>query len=283
MDAMRSRSLPCLLAVAALALAAPAAHAIPPFGTLWTISPGVDAPGVNADCTPSAAHPDPVVLVHGTWMDRSISWGLIGSKLVRDGYCVYALDYGNRGTQPVADSAGELATFVDSVLKRTGAARVAIVGHSQGGMMPRYYIKFDGGLDKVSELIGIAPSNHGSSGSFGDYAAQYGDSPAAADQEAGSPFMQQLNGDGVDAPQPSTGEIDYTVISTTHDEIVTPYQSQALAGPSAVVTNVVVQDKCPHDSYEHVGLVYDPVVLQWVENALGRPGPADPAFAPVCD
>jgi triacylglycerol esterase/lipase EstA (alpha/beta hydrolase family) len=280
---MRSRLLTVIVALLGLAAAAPAAQA-GPFATLWGISPGVDPPGVNADCTPSAAHPNPVVLVHGTWMDRTISWNLIGEKLVADGYCVFSLDYGRRGTQPVADSAAELATFVDGVLQRTGATKVAIVGHSQGGMMPRYYLKFDAGIDKVSELIGLAPSNHGSADNsgFGGYAAKYGDSPAAADQLAGSPFMQKLNGDGIDAPQPSSGEIDYTVISTRNDEIVMPYQSQALAGPSSVVTNVVVQDKCPADQVEHIALPYDPVALQWVENALGRAGPADPAFAPTC-
>jgi len=269
----------CLLAL----VCAPAAQA-GPFATLWTVSPGVDPPGVNADCTPTAAHPDPVVLVHGTWMDRTISWNLLGEKLVADGYCVFALDYGNRGTQPVADSVPELGAFVDAVRQRTGAAKVAIVGHSQGGMMPRYYLKFGGGIDKVSELIGLAPSNHGSADSsgFGQYAARYGDSPAAADQLAGSPFMQKLNGDGVDAPQPQSGEIDYTVISTRNDEIVMPYTSQALAGPASLVTNVVVQDRCPADQTEHIALPYDPVAVQWVENALGRPGPADPAFAPVC-
>jgi triacylglycerol lipase len=263
-------------------LAAPAAQAVPPFATLWTVSPGADAPGVNAGCNPTAAHPNPVVLVHGTWADRTISWNLIGERLIAEGYCVYALDYGNRGTQPVADSAGQLATFVDNVLYRTGAAKVAIVGHSQGGMMPRYYIKFLGGVDKVSELVGLAPSNHGTTNQFGNYAAEWGDSPAAGDQMAGSPFMQKLNGDGIDAPQPEIGEIDYTVISTRNDEVVTPYTSQALAGDASVVTNVVVQDKCPEDFSEHVGLVYDPVAVQWVSNALGRPGPADPAFQPVC-
>jgi triacylglycerol esterase/lipase EstA (alpha/beta hydrolase family) len=279
---MRVRLSAGLLCALAL-MCAPAARAAGPFATLWGVSPGVDPPGVNADCTPSAAHPDPVVLVHGTWMDRTVSWNLIGEKLVADGYCVFSLDYGRRGTQPVADSAAELATFIDGLLQRTGAAKVAIVGHSQGGMMPRYYLKFDGGIDKVSELIGLAPSNHGSADSgFGGYAAKYGDSPAAADQTAGSPFMQKLNGDGVDAPQPSTGEIDYTVISTRNDEIVTPYESQALAGPASVVTNVVVQDKCPADQVDHIALPYDPVALQWVENALDRPGPADPAFAPTC-
>ena len=87
--------------------------------------------------------------------------------------------------------------------------------------------------------------------------------------------MQKLNA-GDEAPAP----ISYTVVSTTHDEVVTPYQSQALAGAQA--TNIVLQDRCPADPTEHVGIIYDPVALQWALNALGRPGPADPAFVPDC-
>ena len=47
------------------------------------------------------------------------------------------------------------------MLAKTGASQVDIVGHSQGGMMPGYYIKFLGGASKVHTLIGLAPSNHG--------------------------------------------------------------------------------------------------------------------------
>src|SRR5581483_5377529 len=225
-------------------------------------------PGVNpASCTPTAAHPEPVVLVHGTWMDRTISWNVIGPALAQQGYCVYSLDYGRRGTQPVADSAVELGHFVDGVLAKTGATRVSIVGHSQGGMMPRQWIRFDGGANEVDDLIGIAPSNHGSTnGQFGQYAAQYGDSPAAADQEAGSPFLTNLNS-GDETPQPGTLPISYTNIETRNDEILGDYHSAFLAGDAGEVTNVLLQDRCPADQSEHIALTDDPVVLQWVENA----------------
>jgi hypothetical protein len=63
-------------------------------------------------------------------------------------------------------------------------------------------------------------------------------------------------------------------------EVVTPYQSQALTG--STVTNVVLQNRCPGDLTEHVGIIYDPVALQWVRDALPRPGPANPAFVPDC-
>ncbi len=50
---------------------------------------------------------------------------------------------------------------MQKVLAATGAKQVDIVGHSQGGMMPRYYLRFLGGAAKVETLVGLAPSNHG--------------------------------------------------------------------------------------------------------------------------
>jgi triacylglycerol esterase/lipase EstA (alpha/beta hydrolase family) len=216
-------------------------------------------------------------------MDRSISWNVIGPKLALDGYCVFSLDYGKRGTQRTADSAVEVSAFIDSVLARTGAPRVSIVGHSQGGLLPRHIIKFLGGDTKIDDLVAIAPSNHGSpKGQLSAYAAEYGDSPAAADQDAGSAFLTQLNA-GDETPQGGGPKVSYTNIATKNDEIVTPSPtSQFLAGSPDEVTNVLLQDKCPGDQSEHILLTDDPVVLQWVENALATPGPADPAFTPVC-
>lgn len=277
---------PALTVLAVAVLAAPAA-AIPPFPQLWTLKPGIDPPGVNvADCKPTAQHPVPVVLVHGTWMDRSISWNVIGPQLADAGYCVFSLDYGNRGTQKVEASAKEISAFVDDVLQRTGAPRVSIVGHSQGGMSPRWIIKFLGGATKIDDLIGIAPSNHGSPDSqWRSWAETYGETPAAGDQKKGSPFLTTLNaGDETPQPDPATGlRISYTNLATVNDEIVTETPtSQFLAGGADEVTNVLLQEACPTDQFEHVLLTDDPVVLQWVEHALERQGPADPAFQPDC-
>jgi triacylglycerol lipase len=274
-----------VLALVVLAAAAPAAQAVPPFSTLWGMTPNVDPPGVNPQqCALDAQHPVPVLLLHGTWMDRSISWDVIGPKLALDGYCVYSIDYGRRGTQPIEQSAKEVGAAIDALLARTGAKRVSIVGHSQGGMMPRWIIKFLGAAGKVDDLVAIAPSNHGSPrGKFSEYAAEYGDSPAAADQDAGSPFLTKLN-EGDETPQPAGGpQISYTNLATKYDEIVTPSPtSQFLAGSPSEVTNVLLQDKCPNDAFEHILLTDDPVTLQWVEEALGHPGPARPSFTPIC-
>jgi triacylglycerol esterase/lipase EstA (alpha/beta hydrolase family) len=239
---------------------------------------GISPPGSNDfACKPGAAHPYPVVLVHGTLLDQTEDWVLMSLVLKRAGYCVFSLDYGNRATGPIEASADQLAAFIMRVLGATGAQRVAIVGHSQGGMMPRYYLKFLGGTAHVSELVGLAPSNHGTTLPLAGPVGQYGDCPACSEQVVGSPFLRKLNA-GDQAP----GPVSYTVIETSHDEIVTPYQSAFLPREGGRVTNALLQARCPADLSEHVSITYDPVAIQWVLNALGRPGPADPRFRPDC-
>jgi triacylglycerol lipase len=224
-------------------------------------------------CRPPADHPSPVVLVHGTFANSAASWNLIAPALELDGYCVFEIDYGTNATGEIAASAGQLRDFVDQVLAATGAAKVSIVGHSQGGMMPRYYVKNLGGDTKVDDLIGLAPSNHGTTNPAAQWASWC---QACTEQVAGSSFLTALN-----AGDESPGGVSYTQIETRYDEVVTPYTSAFLAA-DANVTNVTLQDKCPPDFSDHLGIGHDPIALRWVENALGRNGPADPAFDPGC-
>jgi len=252
----------------------------------------VSPPGANDwSCRPSAAHPYPVVLVPGTFENMAKNWATMSPALKSQGYCVFALNYGATNgvdaTGPVADSARQLAPFVDKVLASTGARKVDLVGHSQGGMMPRYYLGFLGGADKVNHLVGIAPSNHGTRGLITPTpdavppATSVGGSncQACADQQAGSPFLTELNSIGDTVPGPA-----YTVISTTHDEVVTPYPSQFLAGPAQQVTNITIQDKCPADVIDHDQAPNDPVTQRLVSDALGQPAgrPGNPAYQPSC-
>jgi len=252
----------------------------------------VSPPGANDwTCKPSAAHPYPVVLVPGTFENMAKNWATMSPALKSQGYCVFALNYGATNgvdaTGPVADSARQLAPFVEKVLASTGARKVDLVGHSQGGMMPRYYLGFLGGADKVNHLVGIAPSNHGTRGLITPTpdavppATSVGGSncQACADQQAGSPFLTELNSIGDTVPGPA-----YTVISTTHDEVVTPYPSQFLAGPAQQVTNITIQDKCPADVIDHDQAPNDPVTQRLVSDALGQPAgrPGNPAYQPSC-
>ena len=46
----------------------------------------------GAACQPSAAHPYPVILVHGTFANQAISWNALRPLLQADGFCVFSLD-----------------------------------------------------------------------------------------------------------------------------------------------------------------------------------------------
>jgi triacylglycerol lipase len=254
-----------------------AARALTAFMKLALFAPAsrcalITAALVAALVVPATAQAtEPVVLVHGTFGD-STNWGFVKPQLEAQGYKTYAIDYGNRGTGDIAASARQLAAFVDGVLAETGAAKVDIVGHSQGGMLPRYFIKNLGGAAKVDDLIGLSPSNHGTDTPLA--AASDERLCAACRQQAmGSPFLTELN-----AGDETPGAVDYTVIQTSYDEVVTPYTSAFLDSG----TNILLQDKCAHDLSEHLTIVTDQAAIEWIENALGRTGPADPGFSPKC-
>jgi triacylglycerol lipase len=234
----------------------------------------VGPPGANDFACRSATHPVPVILVHGTFGDMTVSWNLFSPALRNAGWCVFALDLVKRGMAPIDQSADKLSAFIDEVRQRTGAPKVSVVGHSQGGMLARYVARYRNQLGVIDDIVGLAPSSHGTTNPLAPALAGVG-CAACAEQKAGSAFMQKLNA-GEEAPPPPS----YTVVATRYDEVVTPYRSQALTGSTA--TNVVLQDRCPADVADHVGIIYDRNALAWTLNALGRTGPADPAFVPRC-
>ncbi|GAA4380172.1 esterase/lipase family protein [Nocardioides caricicola] len=242
-------------------------------------SPFGDPTGANDwFCRPSADRPTPVVIVHGTFGDKKSLLDRLSSAMVDDGFCVYSLDYGNRGTGDIAASARQLKKFVRKVLDATGAAQVSMVGHSQGGMMPRYYIRFLGGAKVVDDLVGLSPSNHGTTltGSGSPGSATGGFCTACTQQAAGSPFLTRLN-----AGDETPGLVSYTQITTRYDEVVVPYTSAYLAeGPRT--TNVTIQDLCPADLAEHVLIPMSRTAIAVTLDALTHAGPADPAFRPAC-
>lgn len=273
------RPLAALLLTAAVAVV-PAAAATASDAT----ASGAPASGWNDySCKPSAAHPRPVVLVHGTFGNSVDNWLGLAPYLVGRGYCVYSLDYGQlpgvplfNGLGPIDKSAGQLSAFVDTVLAATGAAEADLVGHSQGGMMPRYYLKFLGGAAKVNALVGIAPDNHGTDLDGLTHLLPYfpgaedllkATTPGLADQIAGSAFLTKLNAGGDTVPG-----VRYTVIATRQDEVVTPWRTQYLSGSD--VRNVLLQDLCPLDLSEHLAIgLSDRIAFHEVANAL------DPAHA----
>ncbi|WP_235562024.1 triacylglycerol lipase [Marmoricola sp. Leaf446] len=247
--------------------ASPAAAAAP------TAQPVRTAAVNDWACRPTAARPTPVVLVHGTFGDSATLLRRLRGSLLAAGYCVFSINYGQRATAPIEDSAAELRDVVDRVLAATGARKVSLVGHSQGGMMPRYYLRFLGGAAKVDDLVGLAPSNHGTRTPLLLTPGLSVLCPACRQQAAGSVFLQRLN-----AGDETPGAVSYTTVVTRYDEVVVPYTSGFLDG----ATNVVVQQKCRAHLPGHLLLPSDGVAVRVVLHALDRRGPASPTYQPSC-
>jgi triacylglycerol lipase len=258
-------------------------------------APDADAPGTNDwTCRPTAAHPRPVVLVHGTSGNRSTNWQTYGPLLKNSGYCVFAVTYGVPagttypvsalgGMNSIPSSAAELGSFVDRVLATTGADKVDLVGHSQGTLMPDYWLKFLDGAGKVGSYISLAPLWHGTT--VGDMspllAAAFG--PAGTDQpvpyctacgemSASSAFMARMRAGGVAVPG-----VTYVNIVTRYDELVQPYTSGIEPG----MTNIVLQDRCALDLTEHFEIAADKNASVLVLNALDPAHPRPLTCVPV--
>lgn len=242
--------------------------------------PGTPPRGANDFGCRASGDKLPVILVHGTYEHQGDNWAAMSPFLVNNGFCVFTFNYGGRagdlfwGYRSIADSAAELRTFVETVRAGTGSDRVDLVGHSQGGMMPRYYLKFLGGQGKVRNLVALGPSNHGTTLSgLADLAAAIGVTgpiadlqPALIDQTIGSPFQRKLNScpDGPDADICPGDPTKYTVIMERHDQVVTPYTNGFLHGAK----NITAGDECSLELAEHLGMTYSRNVAQMVLKAL---------------
>lgn len=241
--------------------------------------PGANAPGTNDwTCQPSKAHKRPVVLVHGLLGNRATNWPTYGPLLKNEGYCVFALTYGVEFDVPGAEmfggvddmrkSARQLKRFVKAVRKATGARKVDLVGHSEGTVMPNWYLKFLGGNKHVKRYVGIASAYKGTNIPEPFYQL-FG--PLLPDNKLpticgsclqlapSAPFIKKLLKGGM-----VQKGVKYTSIVTKYDELVVPYTNGTMKG----VHNIVLQDVCPQDYSEHFQIVSSRNVTQMVLNAL---------------
>ena len=237
-------------------------------------------------CRPSAAHPQPVVLLHGLGGNGPGNFSALGPYLASQGFCAYAQTYGEAlpgvpvgGITPIPKSAKEISAFIGQVRAAAGAAKVDLVGHSEGGFQVLYGPKFvPGEAAGVARVVALAPPTHGTTfDSLVTIGDELGVSPlTGAIIAAGCPACSELTTGSSLVTSLNTGPIAqagiaYTIIASTRDELVTPYGTEFVNEPGVV--NQTVQDFCPLDPVGHIGLAYDTDVAQLVRNALD---PADP-------
>lgn len=254
-----SRRIVAVLAAAALGLSAPIANASQ---SEWESSVP-ESFGINdPSCVPSGQIVEPVVLLHGTYNNAGV-WKSLIPMLKDQGACVWAFDYGaddvslqnaspsTKAISDLDDAAEEIARHVDYVRAVTGAEKVDLVGHSQGGTHIKTYTQMYGGAEHVARAVALGGNFHGTTLggqgeglanfiAFAPRLAAFLASTAGIQQVVGSEFMQRLNA----LPDTAPGVL-YTSIYSPADTTVTPNSSsQLVAVDGADVVNLDLGEVC---------------------------------------
>ena len=229
-------------------------------------------------CTPfENLDKEPVLLIHGTFTagPEQYEWNYL-PWLQAQGFDVCITTYPNRGLDDMQISAEYVAYAVLKIHQETGR-QVDMAGHSQGGYMPRWAIKWWPSVQEaLDDFVMHASPNHGLilAGLNSD-----GAKPAAFWQfRQGSNFEAALNAD-----DETPGNVDFTSIYTSSDELVQP--APPLPNPTAELEggtngpqlqNIWLQAVCPGNAADHVtiGTTDGPTALLTVDAFLND-GPAD--------
>ena len=172
----------------------------------------------------------PVVLVHGVFCNAGVWNDVLAACRQRGIAPVYPLSYG----PPLASIerfAEQFAACVDEALAATGAARVAVVAHSMGGLVVRAYMARHGG-SKLARVITLGTPYRGSRFAwlmFGEDLAQ---------MRPGSRWLAGL---------PAELEAPVMAVWSWHDSMVAPQASLALPGADNVALTGIGHNALLHD------------------------------------
>ena len=208
----------------------------------------------------------PVLLVHGTGVNRRQNWEWNYWQTLRArGWevCWVNLPRASLGDIQVA---AEYVAYALKLMRRQSGQKIDVIGHSQGGLQPRWVIKWFSTARFIADFIAIDAPNHGTR-IANESSMDEGCFEACWQMRRRSNFIRALNRDNE-----TPGPIFYSSIYTSFSELVQPTGTQVLRGGAS---NVLLQDLCPRP-VEHVAIAADYVTWLLVRDALLNPGPADP-------
>jgi hypothetical protein len=233
----------------------------------------------NVSCTATATHArrNVVLFVPATTQTpQQYSWNWFPAlDKLSIPYC--AVTEPNNAMSDLQISA-EYVVYAIRYVHAISGRKVDVLGHSQGGLEPRFALRFWPDLrPMVDHYVAFGTPNHGSVLVDALCPPDAGCAPALWQQTYESSFIQALN-----SYQETFPGIAYTDIYTHNDEFVQPNLTNdgvtSLHGGGGAITNVALQDVCPLDASEHLAIgTYDPVAYAIALDAITHAGPADPA------
>jgi triacylglycerol esterase/lipase EstA (alpha/beta hydrolase family) len=211
-----------------------------------------------AGVAPAQAGGSTPVLIVGGLTEPQAFLDTLQGRLENAGFTVFTMQLPGAipGTQDIALSAQAVAARARQVLSQTGAAKLDVVGHSEGGLALRYYVRNLGGAAQVLHYVSLATPQHGTQlaniiGAFpviGQLAGAL--CTACAQMAVGSSFLAAL-----DSPTDVPAGPTYTALATRFDEAVIPAPQASFLQDGG--TNASVQQFCPNDVVFHIGMLAD--------------------------
>jgi pimeloyl-ACP methyl ester carboxylesterase len=186
----------------------------------------------------------PVLLVHGYICNHRV-WDKMARALHQAGHPVLAITLEPLFTS-IDDYAPQIQQAVRQLQQATGAAQVALVGHSMGGLVIRSWLQHHGSAD-VARIITLGTPHQGTQ------MASWSPTTNAAQMAWYSPWLQALQ-----ASETAASRQLMHIALTQHDNIVYPQREQVLADAS------VTEFK----GLGHLELCLDAQVIQWLLQKL---------------
>lgn len=192
----------------------------------------------------------PVLLVHGYLCNHRI-WDAMAKRLRRAGHPVLALDL-----EPLFTSIDHYAPLlndaVEQLCRQTGAQKVALVGHSMGGLAIRAWLRAHGSA-RVARVITLGTPHAGTQ------IAHFVPTPNGHQMRWRSAWLQELA-----ASESAATRNLLRIALTPQDNIVYPQREQVLVGVPVTVFN----------GLGHLELCLDDAVITWVLQQLAELAPA---------
>jgi hypothetical protein len=263
-------------ALSCLAFAAPAAAAPPLKVDRTDLKAAFHCNGELANASST-----PIMLSTGTLSAGGDLYGSLQDAFDAYPHPVCYVDYPDFTTADIQDSVQYLV-FGLRKMARVAGRPVAVYGVSQGGLLPRVALTYWPRLArKVTDVIAVAGTQHGTTFDPAPLCASNGGCPPAIwQQAANSNFLKALNRQ----PDESPGKTSWTTVRTLDDEVVQPQTGDHPTSALNGAANLVIQDLCPGRHTTHVGAVFDSVSFAALVDAVAHRGPARASRLPgdVC-
>jgi len=199
-----------------------------------------------------------MLLLHGFLATpRVVGW--LAGRLSRLGHCPRGVDlgglFGRFNAWPVEEMARVVADRVEQLAREHRCERIDLVGHSEGGLIGRYYIQKLNGARRVRHLVTLGTPHRGTPWAYSGHLVRHV-LPSLRQMAPGSPLLRDLADDSI------PGSVRLTSIYSQRDPICPPVSCRLETREAPHLKNVEVMRG------GHLDLLFDAEITSIIHREL---------------